>query len=774
MAARKCGRLDANDPTSAVPARFEVKSTRRHFPSREEVLQFVSENPGKSSKRDISRAFGIRGIEKSELKRLLRQMADEGLIEKRGKRISRAGELPRVCVLDIVSRDKDGALLAVPAAWDIETDGVRPTVRIRTFRDKRGVTAGVGDRILARTERVSESGVEYVAQVMKKIDSQRNLVLGVIRLSAGAARLEPTARRKQELVIATGSLGGAGDGDLVEVKVTRSGRFGPGNGEVVNVIGNIASEKAVSLIAIHEHGIPHVFPGEVIAEAEKITALKPGDAGHQDWLDMPLVTIDPADAKDHDDAVMAEPDPDRPGGWIATVAIADVGWYVRPGTALDLHARKRGNSVYFPDRVVPMLPERISNDLCSLRQDQPRPALAVRMWFDADGRKKRHLFQRVMIRSRERLSYTQAQNAIDGTAAPLPESVLAPLWDAWRCMKRGRAARAPLELDIPERKILLKEDGSVDRIVMPERLDAHRLIEEFMIQANVCAAETLEERRQKLVYRVHDAPSRDKLENLRDFLKSLNLSLVRAGNVRASHFNAILSNVSGSDREELINQVVLRSQSQAEYSPENIGHFGLNLMRYAHFTSPIRRYADLIVHRALITALDFGEGGMTRDQDATLDVVAADISVTERRAMAAERETVDRLVAGFLSERVGERFAARINGVTRAGLFVTLSETGADGFVPISRISEEYYIFDEASHLLRGEESGLTYQLGQEVEVRLAEAAPMAGALRFEMLSDGVPVKQVARSAPGNKPRGGRQRHMGAPKFRRRMRGRAT
>ncbi len=276
-----------------------------------------------------------------------------------------------------------------------------------------------------------------------------------------------------------------------------------------------------------------------------------------------------------------------------------------------------------------------------------------------------------------------------------------------------------------------------------------------MIQANVAAAETLERNKQALVYRIHDAPSMDKLESLREFLKSINISLARSGSLRPVQFNRILGEVSGSDREELVNQVVLRSQSQAEYAPANIGHFGLNLLRYAHFTSPIRRYADLIVHRALVTALKLGEGGISPEQEAMLEVIAQDISATERRAMQAERETVDRLVAGFLSEKIGETFSGRINGVTRAGLFVTLEETGADGFVPISMIGDEYFRYDQGDHSVTGDDTGTIYQMGQKVEARLVEAAPLAGALRFEIVSGGVEGRKSLRSRPANQRRGG-------------------
>ena len=503
------------------------------------------------------------------------------------------------------------------------------------------------------------------------------------------------------------------------------------------------------MIAIHAHEIPHIFPRQVIEEAEAASPASLG--GREDWRSLPLITIDPADAKDHDDAVHAEPDAGErnPGGCIVTVAIADVAAYVRPGSALDREALKRGNSVYFPDRVVPMLPERISNDLCSLKENVDRAALAVRMTFSARGR-CRHSFHRIMMRSAARLAYPQAQAAIDGrpdeATAPILDDVLKPLWAAYEVLKRGRNAREPLELDLPERKILLKQDGTVDRVVVPERLDAHKLIEEFMIQANVAAAETLEAKRQKLVYRIHDGPSLAKQESLREFLATLGLSLARGAQMRPNQFNAILFRVKDSDHEALVNEVVLRSQSQAEYSPDNIGHFGLNLRRYAHFTSPIRRYSDLIVHRALISALGLGADGLTRNDEERLEEISALISASERRAMAAERDTVDRLIAAYLSERVDETFDARISGVTKAGLFVQLPQYGADGFIPMSSLDGDYYIYDESARALFGERTGKGYRLADSVEVRLVEVAPMAGAMRFEMLTDPRPLSGSKRS----------------------------
>ena len=522
----------------------------------------------------------------------------------------------------------------------------------------------------------------------------------------------------------------------------RSRGFGLASGKVKERLGSLASEKAVSLIAIHSHEIPQAFSPAALREAEEA---KPATlAGREDWRDLPLVTIDPPDAKDHDDAVHAEPDPDpnNKGGYIVTVAIADVAFYVRPGSALDRDALTRGNSVYFPDRVVPMLPERISNDLCSLVPGEPRGALAVRMVIAHDGRKRSHSFHRILMRSAAKLNYAQAQAAIDGrpddTTGPLLDPILKPLYDAYAIVKRARDERDPLDLDIPERKILLKPDGTVDRVIVPERLDAHKLIEEFMILANVAAAEMLEKKALPLIYRVHDEPTLEKVHNLQEFLKTLDLPFAKSGALRPALFNRVLAQVKGHDSEPLVNEVVLRSQAQAEYSAENYGHFGLNLRRYAHFTSPIRRYADLIVHRALIRGLGLGEGALPETETVeTLSEVAAQISVTERRAMKAERETADRLIAHFLADRIGATFQGRISGVTRAGLFVKLSDTGADGLIPIRTLGTEYFNYDETRHALVGSRSGAMHRLGDVVDVRLVEAAPVAGALRFELLSEG-------------------------------------
>ncbi|MEF3365346.1 ribonuclease R [Methylocystis sp. 9N] len=739
-------------------------------PSREDILSFLSREkeaggPRNIGAREIARAFGATGADRLAIKRMIAELSEEGAIEKRGRRVTRKGALPPVALVDIVSRDRDGEMIAAPVEWDEDELGPAPRIRIHAPRRARPgePLAGVGDRALVRAEPDRDAGPNeppYVGRVVKLLSRARHRVLGVLHVAPdGAGRIEPIDKKQagRELIVAAADVGDGKHGDLVSVDLVGKTRFGAPRARVRETLGSVTGEKAVSLIALRAHDIPDVFRAEATTEAERAqpATLK----GREDWRELPLVTIDPPDAKDHDDAVHAAPDPspDNEGGFILTVAIADVAHYVTPRSALDRDALERGNSVYFPDRVVPMLPERISNDLCSLRPNEDRPALAVRMRVTSKGRKIGHNFHRVMMRSHAKLAYQQAQEAIDGrpdeTTKPLLKDVLRPLYAAHEALQHARNLRAPLDLDLPERKILLKKDGSFDRVILPPRLEAHRLIEEFMILANVAAAETLEEHRQQLIYRAHDEPSREKVSALAEFLSTIGVKFAKGQALRPSHFNVILARVKGLEHENIVNEIVLRTQAQAEYTHENYGHFGLNLRRYAHFTSPIRRYADLIVHRALIRALNFGEGAMPDMAAGELAEIAARISAAERRAMAAERETVDRLIAHHLADQIGARFEARISGVTRSGLFVRLAETGADGFVPAATLGREYFAYDEAGHALTSR-SGVSYRLADVIEVKLIEAAPIAGALRFEVVRGagaGAPARAAKKIRPPSK-----------------------
>ncbi|MGL4635951.1 MAG: ribonuclease R [Beijerinckiaceae bacterium] len=660
----------------------------------------------------------------------------------------RRKSLPPVFAAEITGRDRDGELLARPLEWAGDD---APVIRLNIPRRER-IQPGVGDQVILKIDRLGRGKHQddLYARVLKVLAARPQQTIGVFRAhGSGGGRLLPIDKKAlgREIVIDAHDAKGAEDGELIAVETIRESRLGLKTARVVERLGDVSSEKAASLIAIHAQGIPHVFPDNVIEAAE---AVKPATLeGREDWRKLALITIDPIDAKDHDDAVhaIADDDPANPDGFILSIAIADVSAYVTPWSALDDEAFLRGNSVYFPDRVVPMLPERISNDLCSLVPDKDRPAIAVRVVIGADGRKKSHTFHRIMMRSAAKLAYEQAQAAIDGRgeakAAALLETVLKPLWAAYDALKTARDQREPLDLDLPERKIILNADGKVADVVVRERLDAHRLIEEMMILANVCAAETLIDKRQPLIFRIHDEPSLAKMESLRTFLKTLDIDLPKAGALKPALFNRTLAIVEGSEHGALINDMVLRSQSQAEYSPDNIGHFGLNLRKYAHFTSPIRRYSDLIVHRALIRSLGLGKDGLPDMTPEKLRDIGTKISATERRAMVAERDTYDRLIAAHLADHIGAKFGGRVSGVTKSGLFVKLTKTGADGFVPASTLGADFFRYDEAAQAMIGERTGEGFRLGDTVEVRLAEALPMAGALRFEILSKGRYMKPV-------------------------------
>jgi ribonuclease R len=747
-------------------------------PSREQLIAFIQERGGDVNKRDIVRNFRLDAVGKRELNALLREMRGEGRLGGKHKHLHVPGELPAVVLADVTGRDEDGELIAAPAEWDEEANGAAPRIRLEfSRRPDAAPPPGIGDRVLLRTQKNdAEDTASHSGRVMRVLEKARAQALGIFRkLPQGGGRLSPVDKKSlgRELTIPPGAEGGAEDGDLVSVDLLPQRAAGLPAGRVRERLGSIKGERAVSLIAIHTHGIPNVFRGTAIAEAEG--ARPAGMTKREDWTSLPLVTIDPPDAKDHDDAVFAVPDSDpaNRGGFILTVAIADVAHYVTPGSALDREALDRGNSVYFPDRVVPMLPERLSGDLSSLRPGEHRAALAVRMVIDANGRKRRHSFHRIMMRSHARLNYAQAQAAIEGktdaATEPILDSILKPLYAAYRALAKARDEREPLALDIPERKIVLGAHGIVERVVSPDRLDAHKLIEECMILANVAAAESCEAKRTLLLYRVHEAPTMEKVAALREFLASLGHKIPPSNELRPRDFNRILKRVEGTDNERLLHEVVLRSQAQAAYDATNYGHYGLQLRRYAHFTSPIRRYADLVVHRALIRALGLGNGGLPDTTQEALAEVGARISAAERRAMAAERETVDRLIANFLADRIGATFRGRLSGVTRAGLFVKLDDTGADGFVPARTLGADYFRYEEKHHALVGERTGETHRLGDRVEVKLVEAIPTAGALRFELLSEGRYDQSSRHKRAARKPRG---KSRGKPTPRDRNRGR--
>jgi ribonuclease R len=589
-------------------------------------------------------------------------------------------------------------------------------------------------------------------------------VLGVYRVSARDGRLAPIDRKSRtEFIVDTRDNGGAANNELVLAEPLAGRASGLPRARIVERLGSMNAPRAISLIAIHAHGIPTEFPKAALDEAEAARAAS--HKGRTDLRHIPLVTIDPEDARDHDDAVWAGPDDDSTNrdGFVAIVAIADVAHYVTPGSELDREAWKRGNSAYFPDRVVPMLPERLSADLCSLVDNEDRPCLAVRIVFDKNGNKKRHEFLRATMRSAATLTYQQAQRAFDGQPDPahrdIHKAALAPLWTAYQALAAARDKRDPLALDLPERRVIIGEDGKVSSISFRDRLESMRVIEELMIQANVAAAESLEKARLPLIYRIHEHPSQEKLFAFSDYLRTIGMSFAKGQVVKPGAFNRILAQAKSGLHAEIMNDVVLRTQAQAVYSPDNIGHFGLNLQRYAHFTSPIRRYADLVVHRALIRALKFGSDGLTDADVAKLGETAEHVSLCERRAMAAERDSTERYVAAFMKEREGATFQARITGVTRFGLFVRLKDTGAEGLIPARTLGSEYFHHDEKAHALVGERTRTTYRLGDMLTVRLVEAAPLTGGLRFELTEHNAPVQAKKPQVKFGSKRNVRKKH---------------
>ncbi|MFV8556886.1 ribonuclease R [Sulfitobacter sp. SBS6] len=707
------------------------------IPSKPEILDWIAENPTLTAKRDIAKAFGIKGAARIDLKRVLKELEAEGHLEKRKRSYQDPDRLPPVSVLQVTGPDKDGDLFAKPMEW--QGEGVEPVVLVIPRASDPAL--GAGDRILARLTLVQAQDHHYEARLIRRIGANPQRVLGIFRKTTEGGRIVPIDKGSdKEWWVPGDATHGAKDGELVEAEQAGpKARMGSPRARIVERLGDPSAPKAVSLIAIHQHGIPDDFPDDVMAQAD---AAKPvGLKGREDLRDLPLITIDPSDARDHDDACYAhaDEDPKNEGGHVVWVAIADVAAYVTPGSALDREARKRGNSTYFPDRVVPMLPDRLSGDLCSLHEGVPRACIAVRMVLDAAGNKIGHSFHRGLMRSPASLHYEEVQDAIDGApndrTGPLLDPVLKPIYAAYAALKAARAERQPLDLDLPERRIELDKDGTVKSVNFKDRLDAHRLIEEFMVLANVAAAETLLSKKTPLLYRIHEEPSPAKLDALRETAQAAGYTLAKGQVLHTRHLNKLLNDAAGTDDAELINLSTLRSMTQAYYGPAHIGHFGLALRSYAHFTSPIRRYADLIVHRALITAHGWGNDGLSQHDIEDIEQTGAHISDTERRSMMAERDTTDRYLASYLSERVGNEFSGRISGVARFGAFVKLDETGADGLLPMRSLGREYFHFDQEAGTLMGSDTGMIISVGQRVTVRLSEAVPVTGGIALELVT---------------------------------------
>ena len=745
----------------------------RPFPSREQLRAFLAETPGRVGKREAMRAFGLGPEHRVAMRTVLKEMASRGEAAPAGHKrftaphgaprvtgsVGRAGasRLPEAIIVEITGIDTEGDAIGRPAEW--RGDGPAPTIFMQP--EARGQAAlAPGQRVLARIKPIGEArgARKFEGRTLRRIEGTPGRVIGIFRKRGGLTRIEPTDKRvKAEWIVPPGEDGGAEDGEIVRGEPLPPREGGGGLGlkpvRVTERLGDASSARAVSLLVIATLDIPDAFPSEVLAEAEHARGV--GPEGREDLRHIPLVTIDGADARDFDDAVFAEP---SGAGYRLIVAIADVAHYVRPGSALDRSARERGNSVYFPDRVVPMLPEALSNGWCSLRPNEDRACLFAEMHIGSDGRKVSHRFGRGLMRSVARLTYEEVQEARN-TNRETPGFPLDHLYGAFGLLLTARRQRGTLDLDLPEWKVTLDAEGHVTSVTKRTRLDSHRLIEEFMVLANIAAAEELERLHKPVVYRVHAPPSEVKLDGLRTYLHGMSISLPPGDQIHPRDLDAVLTRVAGTEEAPLVNDAVLRSQSQAAYSPENLGHFGLALTRYAHFTSPIRRYADLLVHRSLIGALGFGTDGLTAEEAARLEDTCEHITRTERRAAQAERDATDRYMAAFMADKVGSIFDARISGVTRFGLFVTLTDTGASGMIPLAGLPDDFWMHDEATQSLSGRRSRVIYHLAQAVTVRLAEARPVTGGLLFQMVPSGSQAGPSAGATDrhGGARRGGRQ-----------------
>jgi len=721
------------------------------LPTKQDLLLWLKDNPDKISKREIAKAFGITGSDKIDLKKLILDLENEEEISIKPSSESLVSAIPSTAICIAKAPDKDGDIFL-----DLLDFLDRKEMPKIFYSEKRSITpVFAGDRILCALTKVEGKDYHYEAKLIRRIPKKNNLskIVGLFRISSSGGTLEALSKRLNTIwTIPPNAINGSVDGDIVEAEQTSpKTRFGMPKARVISVLGKTDDSKAISLIAIHEHSIVDEFSKETLSEAVNsapVTLLDRDDLRH-----IPFVTIDPADARDHDDACYVELDLDdeNKGGFVVWIAIADVAYYVKPGSLLDGEARKRGNSTYFPDRVVPMLPENLSADLCSLHEGEDRPCLALKMILDSGGKKTSQQFFRGLMRSRGSLVYKEVQEAIDGNPSkktqPILESIIKPLYKCFEVLQNATKERGPLNLDLPERKILLDNVGKVTSIEFLDRLDAHKVVEELMILANVAAAEELFNNQGSFLYRIHEEPEKEKVNTLREVIKSCGLSFSKGQVLKTHHLNSLLCNAKETEYSELVSMSILRSMPQAYYGAQPIGHFGLALRRYTHFTSPIRRYADLVTHRAIIEIINRGQKPLYRFYHGELEAIGESISICERKSMLAERDTVDRYLAAFFSDRIGLEVFGTISGVVRFGIFVKIDESGADGLVPVSTIGNEYFRYNREKQVLVAERTGLVLGLGKRVLVRVVETNALTGGLTLQLLSvDGEKLSIVEHS----------------------------
>jgi ribonuclease R len=663
----------------------------------------------------------------------------------RRSRFERTGLPPGMAAVEVIAIDDAGELVG-------ESPAV-PGAAIRVLDEDGGeAPLEVGDRALMRLETDDEGMIE--GRLFRKLARIQRETVGVVERQGQALFLRPSRKTGGRDAPSLLPLDPDGleldEGDLVRARLDRGKPLAPPRGIALERLGKAEDTGSIALTIAADLELPIEFSAEALAVAEKAQKATLGD--RVDLRDLDLVTIDGADARDFDDAVWADPEPLPDGGFRAVVAIADVSHYVQPGDPLDREALERGNSVYFPDRVIPMLPEALSNGLCSLKPHEDRASIAVELVFDGEGQLKRWRFMRALIKSRARLTYEQVQMARDGSpdalTAPLLDAVINPLYAVYEKLAAARRKRGTIELELPERQILLNEHGKVQDIVVRRRLASHMLVEELMIAANVAAARALAEKKRPCLFRVHDKPDPIRIEALAQYLERLGIGWSRTAK-KPGDFTRMLERIVEPSLREQVSGFVLRAQAQAMYQPDNLGHFGLNLRHYAHFTSPIRRYSDLVVHRLLIhhEKLAGAKDGRAYDVE-QLERFGRLVSATERKAVQAERMAFARYTALFMLDKKGAQFTGRVIGVQRFGLFVMLDETGAEGLVPVSTLGEDAFHFDEQHQALVGIRYGEAFGLGDLVTVTLADIDIVQGQLSFRIdVHERAHAAELARAA---------------------------
>ena len=729
-------------------------------PSTQQLLDFIAKAKEPLTKNELARAFNVKNDDRNRFKQLLRDLTKSGQLEKHpGGAFGLPDGLPVVGVVEVTDVTIDGEVYARPTQWD-KNKGESP--RVTMAPDRKGHPAmAKGDRALVRFSKGHDGG--HTGRTIRRVDAPEDRVLGVVEREGRGHILIPTNKRNRNIYeIPSHELNGAQPGQIVVAEVQPTHGARSTKARVHEVIGKMDDPKAISLIAVHEMGLRTEFSAAVLAETENMEV--PGLKGREDMRNIPLVTIDPADARDRDDAVYVYPEKTKEGWTHLVVAIADVAHYVKAGSALDKEAFARGNSTYLPDMVVPMLPEKLSNGLCSLAPNENRACVAVDLFFDDEGNLQKYKFKRGLMRSVAALSYEQAQAAMvdgitDDVTGPLLQPILKPLFDAYKILRAARDKRGALNLMVPERKIVMDENNKMTGVKVRPHFEAHEVIEEMMVLANRAAGMAVEG-----IYRVHDKPSAAKIESLGEYLQAFGVSMPKGTTPKPGQLNEILAKVANHPYKHLVNESMLRSMAQAKYSNEDIGHYGLALEKgYAHFTSPIRRYSDTIQHRILIDAFNLGKDGIRDDERARLAEICEHISATERTSVQAERNAVDRFTAAYLAEHIGAQFSGRIRGVTGMGLFVELTDTGADGFVPLRMLPRDQYVHDEARHALVGRHSGRIFRLGASVTATVVDAERASGNTILELVGaeNGADIPGADFGDSGAMFDGGRMPHRG-------------